>query len=98
MFFVKLHYLVSDEEIRQYSQAHRDHWDFYFQEGRLIAKGPMLVAKGEVLILLGNDLEEIQQMIEKDPLSMAGVCEYAITQFSATKCTSELKSLIFNAP
>lgn len=98
MFVVEISYLVAKDDINPFLQAHRDYWDFYFQEGLLIAEGPMLSANGSVLIFLGNELSAIEPMLEKDPLHLAGVSQHRITQFSATKCTDSLKSLIFNAP
>lgn len=98
MFVVELSFLVSEDERQQFSQAHRDYWDFYFQEGLLVAEGPTIHPGGSVLILLGNDEESIRYMVEKDPVFVAGICQYKITQFSATTCIKPLKALIVNAP
>lgn len=98
MFIVTLKFLVSEDERQQFSQAHRDYWDFYFQEGWLITEGPTIEPGGEILILLGNDKEEVKGWVENDPVFLAGICQYEITQFSARKSIKPLKALISLKP
>ncbi|MFD9976779.1 YciI family protein [Streptomyces sp. NPDC059017] len=91
MFALELTYTAPLERVEEHQDAHVAWLDGLYEEGVLIASGRKNPRDGGVLIAVGVDRERAERIAESDPYTTAGVCEYRITEFIATKTAPALE-------
>ena len=96
MFIIKITYTAELSEVDRYVKSHRDFLDMHYQSGMFLASGPMNPRTGGIIVALGSDKSQIEQILADDPYKQAGVAEYEIIEFTAVKSLPEIKQLIRN--
>ena len=96
MFIIQLTYKVPIAEVDHYLSAHREHLEYYYRQGLLLASGPMNPRTGGIIIATGKDKSAVEAFINKDPFHLAEIAEYQITEFSPVKHSDALKDIILN--
>ncbi|MEV1053069.1 YciI family protein [Streptomyces sp. NPDC049887] len=91
MFALELTYTAPLERVEEHQDAHVAWLDGLYEEGVLIASGRKNPRDGGVLIAVGVDRERAERIAASDPYTTAGVCEYRITEFIATKTAPALE-------
>ncbi|GAA2923961.1 YciI family protein [Streptomyces thioluteus] len=92
MFVLELTYIAPLERVEA---AHAEHvaWlDAHYASGLFLASGRKVPRDGGVILAAGVDREKIEEITRSDPFSVAGVCEYAITEFVPTKTAPALET------
>ncbi|KNB53637.1 YciI family protein [Streptomyces caatingaensis] len=90
MFVLELTYIAPLERVEA---AHAEHvaWlDAHYASGLFLASGRKVPRDGGVILATGVDRAKIEEITRSDPFSVAGVCEYTITEFVPTKTAPAL--------
>lgn len=90
MFILELTYTAPVERVDAVLEAHVAWLDEQYAAGRVLASGRKQPRDGGVLIAVAEDRAAIERIADTDPFVVAGVCEYRIVEFVATKTAPEL--------
>ncbi|MFC7303543.1 YciI family protein [Streptomyces monticola] len=90
MFVLELTYTAPVTDVDQHLQAHVDWLDQHYADGTFIASGRKNPRDGGIILAAGDDRARIEKIAAADPFTVAGVCAYRITEFTATKTAPEL--------
>ncbi|MFJ8212965.1 YciI family protein [Streptomyces sp. NPDC096033] len=90
MFVMELMYTAPIEDVEEEMDAHLAWLDGYYASGVFLASGRKVPREGGVILAHGVSRAEIEKIAAEDPFSVAGVCEYRITEFIATKTSAGL--------
>ncbi|MGW1591298.1 YciI family protein [Streptomyces sp. NPDC002386] len=91
MFVLELTYTAPLEDVDAALPAHRDWLDEQYEKGHFLASGRKEPRDGGVILAVAEDRARIEEIAAGDPFVAAGVCEYRITEFRATKTAPELE-------
>ncbi|MFI6686809.1 YciI family protein [Streptomyces sp. NPDC050485] len=91
MFVLELTYIAPIERVDAALAEHVAWLDAHYASGVFIASGRKVPRDGGVILALGDDRAKIEEIVQSDPFSVAGVAEYAITEFAATKTAPPLE-------
>ena len=69
-------------EFKKILDAHHQFMAPYFQSGKILTSGPLVGARGGVILLRLDDEESIEEFIAADPFSQSGIQEYKVIQFN----------------
>ncbi|MFG2716437.1 YciI family protein [Streptomyces goshikiensis] len=93
MFVMELTYTAPIEAVEEQMDAHIAWLDGHYAAGVFLASGRKVPRDGGVVLAGGVSRAEIEEIAAGDPFTMAGVCEYRITEFIATKTSSDLATV-----
>ncbi|GAA1591319.1 YciI family protein [Kribbella sancticallisti] len=93
MFVLELTYTVPLERVQPLLEEHMGWVKTQYEAGVFVASGRKEPRDGGVILALGQDREAIEKLVAEDPFSVAGVCEYRVTQFLATSVAPVLEGL-----
>ncbi|MEU5048820.1 YciI family protein [Streptomyces sp. NPDC021096] len=91
MFVLELTYIAPIERIDAALQEHVAWLDAHYASGVFIASGRKVPRDGGIILALGDDRAKIEEITRSDPFTVAGVCEYTVTEFIPTKTASALE-------
>ncbi|MGW5847378.1 YciI family protein [Streptomyces sp. NPDC055254] len=98
MFVMELTYTAPIEAVEDQLDAHLAWLDGYYASGVFLASGRKVPRDGGVILAGGVSRAEIEKIAAEDPFTVAGVCAYRITEFLATKTSSDLSTVRENPP
>lgn len=81
LFVVDLTYTVPFDEIEPHIDAHMDFISALQADGTLLAAGRKEPRTGGIVLATAPSLEMLRDRMAQDPFAMAGVADYAITEF-----------------
>ncbi|MFK4068423.1 YciI family protein [Streptomyces sp. NPDC029674] len=90
MFILELTYTAPVSAVDEQLAAHVDWLDQQYEAGVFIASGRKNPRDGGVIIAVAESRARIEELVATDPFTTAGVCEYRITEFFATKTAPAL--------
>ncbi|CAM5630984.1 hypothetical protein SAVIM338S_06030 [Streptomyces avidinii] len=93
MFVMELTYTAPVEAVEEEMDAHIAWLDGYYAAGIFLASGRKVPRDGGVILAGGVSRGEIEKIASEDPFTLAGVCAYRITEFLATKTSSDLSTV-----
>ncbi|MEV8531874.1 YciI family protein [Streptomyces sp. NPDC051211] len=93
MFVMELTYTAPIEDVEAEMDAHIAWLNGYYAQGIFLASGRKVPRDGGVILAGGVPRPEIEKIAEEDPFVVAGVCEYRITEFIATKTSADLATV-----
>ncbi|MFZ9035975.1 MAG: YciI family protein [Francisellaceae bacterium] len=91
---IQLNYSKDSDEIEPHLQAHRQHLDRFYQQGLILASGPLSPRTGGMIIAKEMSKEALDALIYKDPFYLHGLAEYTIKHWNVTKSSAVFKCLI----
>ncbi|UQA91833.1 YciI family protein [Streptomyces halobius] len=91
MFVLELTYTAPIERVDAALQEHVAWLDEQYAAERFIAAGRKVPRDGGVILAAGVDRATVEQLVAEDPFSIAGVCDYRITEFVATTTAPALE-------
>ncbi|MEV4195754.1 YciI family protein [Streptomyces toxytricini] len=92
MFVMELTYIAPLEAVEEQLDAHIAWLDAHYATGVFLASGRKVPRDGGIILAAGVSREEIEKIAAEDPFTIAGLCEYRITEFIATKTSPSLES------
>ncbi|MFI6005342.1 YciI family protein [Streptomyces sp. NPDC051366] len=93
MFVLELTYTAPVEAVEEEMDAHIAWLDGYYASGVFLASGRKVPRDGGIVLAAGVSRAEIERIAAEDPFTLAGVCEYRITEFIATKTSGDLAAV-----
>ncbi|MEV0990287.1 YciI family protein [Streptomyces sp. NPDC049949] len=93
MFVMELTYIAPIEAVEDELDAHIAWLDGYYASGVFLASGRKVPREGGVILAAGVSRTEVERIAAEDPFTLAGVCEYRITEFIATKTSGDLANV-----
>lgn len=93
MFVMELTYTAPIEAVEEEMDAHIAWLDGYYAAGIFLASGRKVPRDGGMILAGGVSRAEIEKIASEDPFTLAGVCAYRITEFIATKTSSDLSTV-----
>jgi uncharacterized protein YciI len=93
MFVLELTYTVPLERVEEVLEDHLEWVKAQYEAGVFLASGRKEPRDGGVIIAVGNDREAIEKLVAADPFTVAGFCDYRVTQFAATTVAPALEGL-----
>jgi uncharacterized protein YciI len=90
MFVLELTYTAPLDAVDAALAAHVAWLDEQYEQGVFLASGRKNPRDGGVILAVAEDRARIEEITAGDPFVAAGVCEYRITEFTATKTAPEL--------
>lgn len=94
MFIVLLTYVKPLDEVDRHIEAHKAYLDKYYGLGNFIASGPKVPRTGGVILANCESRQEVDRIIAEDPFYQAGVAEYEVVEFVASRAVSTLDALL----
>ncbi|MFJ8888421.1 YciI family protein [Streptomyces sp. NPDC102402] len=90
MFVLELTYTAPVEHVDALMTEHVAWLDTQYAAGVFVASGRKNPRDGGVILAVGEDRGEIEEIAASDPFAAHGVCAYRITEFLATKTSEAL--------
>jgi len=94
MYIVSVNYVKPLDEVDRYLPGHVQFLDEYYAKGVFIASGRKVPRTGGIIMAKGVGRAELEDILAQDPFKANGVAVYEITEFAASKASSEFASLI----
>ena len=93
MFVVLLSYIKPLETIDALLEAHVEYLEKNFADGYFLAAGRRVPRTGGVILAKAENLDELQNLLAKDPFAQEGAANYEIVEFYPTKTANGLNFL-----
>lgn len=93
MFIVSLTYKVDVSVVDTYLAEHMAYLEKQYALGHFIASGRKVPRTGGVILARADSAEALDLILQDDPFFKAGVADYAVTEFIATKVGPGLEAL-----
>ncbi|MCK7622759.1 YciI family protein [Streptomyces sp. RS10V-4] len=90
MFVLELTYTAPLDRVDVVLPDHVVWLEKGYAAGHFLASGRKNPRDGGVILAAGADRAAVEQLTAQDPFVLAGVCEYRITEFVATKTAPAL--------
>ncbi|MCL9780148.1 YciI family protein [Vibrio sp. S4M6] len=94
MFVVSLTYLVDLKEVDSHLSDHVDYLERYYASGHFLASGRKVPRSGGVILAKAESREALDAILAEDPFMIHSVAKYDVIEFTATKSSPELSSLV----
>jgi uncharacterized protein YciI len=91
MFVLELTYTAPLERVDELKADHMAWVKAQYDAGVFVASGRKEPRDGGVIIAVGDDRAVVEELVAGDPFSVAGICEYRVTQFLATTVAPALE-------
>ncbi|WP_030267694.1 YciI family protein [Streptomyces violens] len=92
MFVLELTYTAPFDRVEAVLEQHVTWVEQHFAAGHFLVAGVKQPRDGGIVIASVDDRATAEKITQEDPFVVAGVCEYRITEFIATKTTADLAS------
>jgi uncharacterized protein YciI len=80
-FLVLIEYKTPLENIIRVTEAHRSYLKKGYEKGILLLSGPRIPRTGGLVIIKGNNLEEIENFFKDDPYNQNSYADYKFIEF-----------------
>lgn len=94
MFIISLNYIVPNEAIDEYLDAHVQFLKAEYKAEHFVASGRKVPRIGGVIIANVKDKDEVLKIIEKDPFKINKLAEYEIIEVNLTMTCRELEFMM----
>ncbi|MFI5856425.1 YciI family protein [Streptomyces parvulus] len=91
MFVLELSYTAPLEAVDAVLPDHVAWLDELYERGVVLASGRKEPRDGGVIVAVAGDRARMEEIAAGDPFVQAGVCEYRVTEFVATKTAPALE-------
>ncbi|MBL1100936.1 YciI family protein [Streptomyces coffeae] len=91
MFVLDVTYSAPLDRVEALLPAHIAWLEEHYAAGVFLASGPKDPREGGVILAGGDDRAAIEKLVTTDPFTIAGVGEYTITEFIATRTAPALE-------
>ncbi|GHA94708.1 hypothetical protein GCM10010330_56050 [Streptomyces tendae] len=91
MFVLELSYTAPLDAVDALLEDHVAWLDGLYEQGVFLASGRKEPRDGGVILAVAGDRARIEEITAGDPFVRAGVCEYRVTEFVATKTAPALE-------
>jgi uncharacterized protein YciI len=94
MFIIELVYKAALEQIDAHMAAHMRYLKKYYAAGNFIVSGRKIPRDGGIIVAVGRNREEIEQIAREDPFSQRGLAEFRVIEFRASQRADDIQERI----
>lgn len=94
MFVIELIYTATLAEIDAHMAAHVRFLKKYYAAGNFLISGRKIPRDGGIIIAVGRDRQQIEEIIREDPFHQHRLAEFRIIQFRASQRADDIQSRI----
>jgi len=94
MFVIELVYKVALSEIDAHMKAHVAFLKKYYAAGNFLVSGRKIPRDGGIILAVGKDKQEIEEIIKQDPFHRHGLAEFRIVEFRASQRADDIQKRI----
>jgi uncharacterized protein YciI len=91
MFVLELTYTAPLERVEGLMADHVAWLRGHYDSGTFLASGRKVPRDGGVILAVGHDASSVRELVKTDPFTVAGVCEYRVTEFVAANVAADLE-------
>lgn len=91
MFVLELTYTAPLERVEELLADHLVWVKVQYDAGVFLASGRKEPRDGGIILAAGNDAQAMRELVKTDPFTVAGICDYRVTQFVAANVTPDLE-------
>ncbi|GGA65802.1 YciI family protein [Ornithinibacillus halotolerans] len=77
--------MKDEEKSKQYRTEHLSYLEEKVKEGKIFAKGRFVDGTGGLVIYQANRLEQVEEMVKKDPYVITGARDYEIHEWEMSR-------------
>jgi uncharacterized protein YciI len=92
MFIALLTYVQPLEMVDALIPEHVKFLDQHYASGLFVASGRKVPRTGGVILIAGQDREQVRTVLEQDPFKREGVATYELVEFTPTKMQSSFEA------
>ncbi|MFF9641444.1 YciI family protein [Kitasatospora aureofaciens] len=92
MFILELTYTAALERIDEALPQHVQWLNGHYAAGTFLASGRKVPRDGGVILAVGQDRAQIEELVATDPFVRLGLTEYRVTEFLATVTAPALEA------
>jgi uncharacterized protein YciI len=90
MFLIELSYKADLAEIDAHMAAHVAFLKKHYAAGHFLVSGRKIPRDGGIILAVGNTRQQIQSIIEEDPLYQRGLADFRIVEFRASQRANDM--------
>ena len=94
MYLVLVNYVQPLSVIDNLLPAHREFLEANYRSGLFLVSGPREPRTGGIILARAGSREELAQVLDQDPFTLAGAARYEIIEFKATRAGKALAILL----
>jgi len=94
MFIVELTYKAELAEIDAAMKPHMAFLNQHYASGRFVMSGRKVPRDGGVILVTGDDREEVEALVREDPFVSRGLAEFRLIQFRVSQRAKSIDSSI----
>ena len=94
MFIIHITYQVDLEKIEAHLEAHISYLNSYYEAGVFLTSGRKVPRNGGIILAKAKSLQELEDIVAKDPFNLHNLATYEIVEFVPTKAAKNLELLI----
>ena len=93
MFLVDFHFTNIEDLTNDLTMAHRQHLADAYKSDDLVFGGPKSPRTGGIVISRHKERHHLENLLATDPIVLAGLAAYTITEFNVALAAKEFESL-----
>jgi uncharacterized protein YciI len=94
MFVIELIYKASLAQIDARMAAHVAFLNKYYAAGHFLVSGRKIPRDGVIILAVGRNREQIEQIVEEDPFYTHGLADFRIIEFRASQRAPDIQKRI----
>jgi uncharacterized protein YciI len=94
MFVIELIYKADLAEIDAHMRAHMVFLKKYYAAGNFLVSGRKIPRDGGIILAVGKDKQEIENIVKQDPFCKHGLADFRIVEFRASQRADDIPKRI----
>src|SRR5918999_289328 len=94
MFVIELTYTADLASIDAHMAAHVKFLKKYYAAGNFLVSGRQIPRAGGIILAVGKDRQQIEDIIREDPFVMRGLADFRIIEFRASQRADDVQMRI----
>ena len=94
MFVIELVYKADLAKIDAQMAAHVRFLKKYYASGNFLVSGRKIPREGGIILAVGKNREQIQEIVEEDPFFEHGLADFRIIEFRASQRADDIQKRI----
>jgi|SRR5688500_15021796 uncharacterized protein YciI len=94
MFVIELTYKADLAEIDAQMTAHVAFLKKYYSAGNFLVSGRQIPRTGGIILAVGKDRRQIEEIIREDPFYIHGLADFRIVEFRASQRADDIQQRV----
>jgi uncharacterized protein YciI len=94
MFVIELEYVAPLASIDAHMREHMAFLNKYYASGHFLVSGRKIPRDGGIILAVGSDRTEIEQIVEEDPFHRHGLARFRVIEFRPSQRAPDINARI----